>query len=325
MTAVPTVRRNALTLLGFAALVALPPIAQALDQIFYVSFASRVLIFALFASSLNLLIGVGGMLSFGHAAFFGAGGYTVAILSHELSLGTQRLLPGSDEAWIVWPLSIVAAAALALVVGAISLRTRGAYFIMITLAFAQMLYYVFVSLRRYGGDDGLSVVDRSKIPGLDLHDDVQFYYVVLAIFVILLFLLSRLIRSRFGAVIAGVRQNEARMEAIGYPVYRYKLACFVIAGGIAGLAGALAVNQAGFASPGLMHWMQSGSVMVMVILGGVGKLYGGLLGAAALLLLEELLSDYTQHGALVVGVLLLAVVFFAPRGIAGVFGARDGR
>ena len=314
-------RHNFPALLVLAALIALPPVAQALDQTFYIGFASRVLIFALFASSLNLLIGTGGMLSFGHAAFFGAGAYTVAIFAHELSLGAQSLLPGSNNALIVWPLAMAVSAALALVFGAISLRTRGAYFIMITLAFAQMLYYVFVSMKRYGGDDGLSLA-RSKLPGLDLGNDTTFYYVVLALFTIVLLLLGRLIASRFGMVLQGIRQNEARMEAVGYAAYHYKLAGFVIAGAIAGLAGALSANQSGFASPNLMHWMQSGIVMVMVILGGLGSRYGGTVGAAAFLLLEEVLSDYTQHGALALGLLLLVVVFFAPRGIVGLFERR---
>ena len=312
-------RRNFPVLLILVLLISLPPVVQALDQAFYIGLASRIMIFALFASSLNLLIGTGGMLSFGHAAYLGAGAYTVAILAHELSLGAESLLPGTDSALVVWPIAVVVGALMALVIGAISLRTRGAYFIMITLAFAQMIYYVFVSLQRYGGDDGFSLPGRSRLPGVDLENDVAFYYVVLAFFVVLLFLLGRLIDSRFGAVIRGIKQNESRMEAIGYPVYRYRLTCFVIAGGIAGLAGALLVNQSGFASPHLMHWMQSGSVMVMVILGGVGSRYGGAAGAAVLLLLEEMLSDHTEHWPLVLGLLLLAVLFFAPRGVAGLW------
>lgn len=314
-----TLRRSWAILLALAALVMLPLLATMLDQIFYVSFLTRILIFALFASSLNLLIGLGGMVSFGHAAYFGAGAYTVAILSYEMSLGADAVLPGSNSALIAWPLAALVGAALAFVVGAISLRTRGSYFIMITLAFAQMLYYVFVSLQRYGGDDGISLTTRSHLPGVDLYSDIHFYYTVLVIVVVLLFVLQRLIGSRFGTVVDGLRQNEDRMEAIGYHAYRYKLTCFVIAGGLAGLAGALAVNQTGFASPGLMHWMQSGIVMVMVIIGGVGRLYGGAAGAAVLLLLEEVLSEHTQHWSLVLGVLLLVVVFFAPRGIVGLF------
>lgn len=314
-----TLRRSWAILLALAALVMFPLLATMLDQIFYVSFLTRILIFGLFASSLNLLIGLGGMVSFGHAAYFGAGAYTVAILSYEMSLGADAVLPGSSSALIAWPLAALVGAALAFVVGAISLRTRGSYFIMITLAFAQMLYYVFVSLQRYGGDDGISLTTRSHLPGVDLYSDIHFYYTVLVIVVVLLFVLQRLIGSRFGTVVDGLRQNEDRMEAIGYHAYRYKLTCFVIAGGLAGLAGALAVNQTGFASPGLMHWMQSGIVMVMVIIGGVGRLYGGAAGAAVLLLLEEVLSEHTQHWSLVLGVLLLVVVFFAPRGIVGLF------
>lgn len=315
-------RRGWAIFFTITALIVFPLVMLVLDQLFYVSFATRILIFALFASSLNLLIGVGGMVSFGHAAFFGAGAYTVAILSYEVSLGADAMLPGSDSALITWPLSALVGAVLALVVGAISLRTRGSYFIMITLAFAQMLYYVFVSLQRYGGDDGMSLTTRSRVPGVDLYSDIHFYYIVLAIVVVLLFVLHRLIGSRFGTVVDGLRQNEERMEAIGYHAYRYKLTCFVIAGGLAGLAGALAVNQTGFASPSLMHWMQSGIVMVMVIIGGVGRLYGGAVGAAVLLLLEEVLAEHTQHWALALGLLLLLVVFFAPRGIVGMVGRK---
>jgi branched-chain amino acid transport system permease protein len=206
------------------------------------------------------------------------------------------------------------------VIGAISLRTRGVYFIMITLAFAQMMYYVFISLKEYGGEDGLNLPTRSVVGlGLNLKDDTTFYYVVLVLFAATLFALHRLVNSRFGRVIAGIRENETRMEAIGFPTYKYKLACFVIAGAACGLAGALISNQANFVSPKLIEWTQSGSLMIMVILGGIGQLYGGAVGAAVLLILEEVLSAYTIYWQLPVGIALLAVVLFAPRGIAGAF------
>jgi branched-chain amino acid transport system permease protein len=208
---------------------------------------------------------------------------------------------------------------------------------MITLAFAQMLYYVFVSLKTYGGDDGLSLPGRSTVGGgVDLADDVTWYYVVLVLFAAVLYLMQRLVRSRFGRVIAAIRENEARAEALGYPVYRHKLACFVISGAIAGLAGALIANQGSYASPNLLHWIQSGTLMIMVILGGVGRLWGGFAGAAALLALEHLISDYPiawlqglapnyqEHGGLAVGIVLLAVVLYAPRGLAALFD-RDAR
>ena len=289
--------------------VIFPFAASALGGNYYVGFATRVMIYALAASSLNLLLGYGGMISFGHAAFFGAGAYTVAVLAQE----------GHVSALAAWPLAVAVSALCALVIGAISLRTRGLYFIMITLAFAQMLYYFFISLATYGGEDGINLAARSRLPGLDLNDDVVFYFAVLALLVGALYLLSRITASRFGAVLQGIRENEARMTALGYPTYRYRLVCFVIAGGIAGLAGALIANQSGFVSPNLLHWTQSGTLLVMLILGGVGLHYGGAAGAVALLLLEEVLSTYTGHWKLVLGSVLLLVVLRAPRGIGGWF------
>jgi branched-chain amino acid transport system permease protein len=310
------------TALTFVALLAFPLVMQAMDNLFYVSLASRVLIYAIAATSLNLVLGYGGMVSFGHAAFFGAGAYVVGILAAE----------GVSSAWVAWPAAVAVAALAALLIGALSLRTRGVYFIMITLAFAQMVYYVFVSLKAYGGDDGLSLPGRSTIgAGINLSDDLVWYYVVLALLAAVLYLLHRLVHSRFGRVIEAIRENEARAEAIGYPVYRYKLLCFVISGAVAGLAGALVANQSSYVSPSLLHWIQSGTLMIMVILGGVGRLWGGVIGAAGLLLLEHLIADYPvswlesllpnyqQHAGLGVGVVLLAVVIFAPQGIAGLF------
>jgi branched-chain amino acid transport system permease protein len=291
-----------------ALLVVFPLAAKHWHQLFYVSFASRIVIYALAATSLNLILGFGGMVSFGHAAFFGAGAYTVGILMAE----------GVDNAWLSWPLAMLAAALLALAIGAVSLRTRGVYFIMITLAFAQMMYYVFVSLRAYGGEDGLNLASRSRVGfGLQLADDLTFYYFTLAILAAALYLMRRLLRARFGQAIQAICENETRMEAIGFPVYRYKLICFAIAGAVAGLAGALMANQASFVSPSLLQWTQSGTLMVMVILGGVGNLYGGVLGALVFLVLEEVLSGYTIHWQLGVGAVLLIIVLYARQGLAG--------
>ncbi|MFC3106808.1 branched-chain amino acid ABC transporter permease [Undibacterium arcticum] len=282
--------------------------ANALGQEFYISLASRLMIFALAATSLNLILGFGGMVSLGHAAYFGAGAYTVGILMQY----------GVVSAWVSWPVALLVGALLALFIGAISLRTKGVYFIMITLAFAQMMYYVFVSLKAYGGDDGMSLAGRSKI-GVDLASDTTFYYVVLTVFAMALFLVYRLINSRFGRVVQAVRENETRMEAIGYPVFRYKLVCFVIAGALASLAGALLANQNMMVSPNLVHWTQSGSLMVMVILGGVGYFSGGIIGAVVMLMLEEILSGYTVHWQLILGLILLAVVLLLPNGLASLF------
>jgi branched-chain amino acid transport system permease protein len=301
-------------LLVLAAAGAFPLLMDAMAQPFYIGFATRILIYAMAAASLNLVLGYGGMVSFGHAAFFGAGAYIVGILAVE----------GVRSAWIAWPLAVAVAAATALAIGALSLRTRGVYFIMLTLAFAQMLYYVFVSLKAYGGDDGLSMPGRSTLGlGLDLARELSWYYVVLVLLAAVLYLLHRLVHSRFGRVIEAIRENPARTAALGYPVYRYQLACFVISGAIAGLAGALIANQTSYVSPSLLHWVQSGTLMIMVILGGVGRFWGGPVGAAALLALEEILSgspllgDYALYWQLPVGVVLLAAVLFAPQGLAG--------
>ena len=292
-----------------------PLVMHALDQHFYIAFATRVLIYAMAAASLNLVLGYGGMVSFGHAAFFGAGAYVVGIFAAE----------GVRSLWIAWPAAVLVAALAALLIGAISLRTRGVYFIMITLAFAQMMYYVFVSMKAYGGDDGLSMPGRSTGLGLELRNDFVWYYLVLGLLIIVLYLLHRLLGSRFGRVIEAIRENETRATAIGYPVYRYQLLCFVISGAIAGLAGALIANQTSYVGPALLHWVQSGTLMIMVILGGVGRFWGGPVGAVVLLALEELFSGspllgaYSLHWQLPVGIILLAVVLFAPWGIAGAF------
>ena len=301
---------RSLAIAGIVALALLAPALQALDQGYYIGFAARILIYAMAASSLNLILGNGGMLSFGHAAFIGAGAYTVGILAAE----------GVGSAWIAWPLAVVCAAAAALVIGAISLRTRGVYFIMITLAFAQMMYYILVSMKAYGGDDGLNLASRSAVGfGLDLKDEFTWYYTCLALLAMVLYLLNRMTAARFGRALEAIRENETRMEAIGFATYRHKLVAFVIAGAIAGLAGALLANQGSFVSPKLMHWTQSGTLMVMVIIGGVGHRYGGLIGALVLLGLEELFAEFTQYSQLGVGMVLLGIVLFAPQGIAGLF------
>ncbi|UUZ65026.1 branched-chain amino acid ABC transporter permease [Polaromonas sp. P1-6] len=289
-------------------MLAFPLAANALGQEFYVGVVSRLMIFALVATSLNLILGFGGMVSLGHAAYFGTGAYTVGILMQN----------GVLSAWISWPAAVLVGAVLALFVGLISLRTKGVYFIMITLAFAQMIYYVFVGLKAYGGEDGLSMTQRSEL-GVNLASDTTFYYVVLALISASLFFVYRLINSHFGRVLQAIRENETRMEAIGHPVFRYKLVCFVIAGALASLAGALLANQNLMVSPSLVHWTQSGSLMVMVILGGTGYFFGGVIGAIVMLMLEEILSGYTIHWQLILGGILLAVVLLLPNGLASLY------
>jgi branched-chain amino acid transport system permease protein len=293
--------------------VALPWVATALDQGYYIGLARRVMIFAIAAASLNFIMGFGGMVSLGHAAFVGLGAYTVAI----------AMAHGLTSAWIAWPLAMLVAATFALAIGAISLRTRGVYFIMITLAFAQMLYYLAVGLKQYGGEDGLNLPARSQVGfGIDLGHEPTLYWVVLALLAAVMLGANRAVDARFGRVLLGIRENEARMEAIGFPTFRYRLVAFTIAGAIAGLAGALIANHNLFVSPAAMHWTQSATLVVMVLLGGIGYRYGGLAGATALLLLEEFLAAFTDYWHLPLGLILLAIVFFAPRGIAGALSSR---
>ncbi len=315
-------RKTAFIGVGALLLLILPPVAQWIGEPYLVSLFSRILIYALAAVSLDLILGYGGMVSLGHAAFFGTGAYVTGILAFHSFEGTAIVswpfqIPGSESGLIVWPIAIVLSGVVAGIIGALSLRTSGMHFIMITLAFAQMLYYFFVSLEAYGGDDGLSLFSRNTFAGIDLGSDPHFYYLCLVLLGLFLFLAHRLVHSRFGMVIRGSRENERRMKALGFPTYRYKLACFVIAGAGAGLAGALIANQTEYVSPGLMHWTRSGEILIMVILGGMGTLFGPVLGAATLLLLEEILAIYTEHWLVYLGPFLIVVVLFARRGIYG--------
>ena len=287
------------------ALMALPFVANVFGEAFYIALATRILIFALAATSLNLILGFGGMVSFGHAAFLGVGAYTVAVLAQI----------GVVEAWVAWPAAMVVAGLFALLIGAVSLRTQGVYFIMITLAFAQMMYYLVVSFKAYGGDDGMSLPARSRIGFLDMFNDTHFYYATLLACVAVLVLTARVLNARFGHVLQAIRENEVRMQSLGYAVFRYKLCAFIMSGALAGLAGALLANQSGFVSPAMMQWSQSGMLMMMVILGGVGHLYGGVWGAIVFLLLEETLSHFTIHWQLGLGALLLMVVLLLPNGL----------
>jgi branched-chain amino acid transport system permease protein len=292
-----------------AALVAFPWVARALEEEFYISTASRIGVFAIAATSLNLVLGYGGLVSFGHAAFVGVGAYTVGVLIDG----------GVENGWVGFGAAILVAAAFSAVIGAVCLRTRGVYFIMITLAFAQMLFYLTNSVKAYGGDEGLSLMARSDFGlGLDLLDDTTFYYVVLFFLALVILLVHRLVNSRFGRVVRAMREDAVRAEAIGFPTYRYQLILFVISGALGGLAGALMANQQNYISPNLLHWTQSGTMMIMVILGGVGTLFGGALGALVLLVLEEVSADYTTHWQFYVGWVLLAAVLLAPRGLVSI-------
>ncbi len=325
--------RTVIVALVVAGLLLLPVYTTLSGNVFGLTLFTRIIIYALAAASLNLIMGYGGMMSFGHAAYLGIGGYAVGILAHE----------GIGSGFIQWPVALAASALFALVIGALSLRTRGVYFIMITLAFAQMAYYVASGLARYGGDDGLTIYKRSDFGGLiDLSNRVQFYYLCLGCLFGGIYLIWRIVNSRFGMVVQGLRSNERRMQAIGFPVNRYRLVCFVISGTICGLAGALLANNTDFVSPASMYWTRSGDLMVMVILGGMGSLFGPVLGTIAFLVLEEILPlvitlvctpfvgiaaarHAGEYWQLVFGPLLLLIVLFARGGIDGMLGrARRG-
>jgi branched-chain amino acid transport system permease protein len=324
-TAAALDRRAWVLVAGFLLLAAVPPIADAIGQPFLTNTFTRFVIYAIAAVSLDLILGFGGMVSFGHAAWFGLGGYVVAIAAFHAQEGSTLLgWGGSNEALVTWPLAIAVAALVALPIGALSLRTTGIHFIMITLAFAQMLFYLFVSLKVYGGDDGLAMARRNLLPGVDLRQATTFYYVCLGCLALWAGLCHRIVNSRFGLVLQGCRQSERRMAALGYPVYRYKLVAFVVAAAGAALAGALWANSARFVSPDMLAWIKSGELMIMVILGGLGTLHGAVLGAAVLLGLEQLLAGYTEHWMLILGPLLVAFVLFARHGLFGLLtGARD--
>jgi len=297
-------------------LAAVPPVAALLNQPFYLDLFRRIMIFAIAALSLNLILGYGGMISFGHAVFLGVGAYAVGVLAHH----------GIASGYVQWAVAIVASALVALAIGAISIRTSGVYFIMITLAFSQMLYYLGISIEEYGGDDGMRLTVRSQFAGLvSLDDATAFYYLVFGLLVLFMFLVHRLVNSRFGMVIRAARSNEARTRAIGFSPYAYRLTAFVIAGAMCGVAGALLVNQTSYLTPEFMNWTRSGELMFMVILGGIGTTLGPVLGAAVLLLLEDFLSGWTVHWQIILGPLLVLAVLFAKRGLAGLLpgGGRD--
>ncbi len=300
--------RNIVVALLLVALVLLPVYSQLAGDRFLLTLFTRIIIMALAAVSLNLILGFGGMMSFGHAVYLGIGGYAVGMLAKE----------GIFSGFIQWPVAIGASALFALIVGALSLRTRGVYFIMITLAFAQMAYYVVSGIARYGGDDGLTIYKRSEfIDPVNLSNKTQFYYICLAILFAAIYFVWRLVNSRFGMVIQGARSNDVRMRAIGFSPYWYKLTALVIAGVMCGLSGVLLANHTDFVSPSVMYWTRSGDLIIMVVLGGMGSVAGPVIGAVVLLVLEEVLSGITEYWHIILGPMLLLVVLFARGGIDG--------
>jgi len=296
-------RRSAL----FGVLTVLALAVPLLGETYYTRFATQIAILGMAALSVDLLLGYAGLITFGQAALFGVGAYAAGMLTDA----------GIGNALIVWPAATVVAMLFALVIGALSLRTSGFQFIMVTLAFAQMVYYGAQSLRAYGGDNGFILPRRNDVAGIALANHVTFYYVVLALLIVVAVFATRLVHSQFGLVIRGGRDNERRLAALGFPPYRYKLVVFTIAGGIAGLAGALIANHSSFVSPALMSWQMSGQLLAMVILGSAGTLIGPIFGAAIYLVFAQVLSDYTDHWMLFFGPLLVIRVLFIRDGVWG--------
>lgn len=288
-------------------LLAVPIYSNLAAEPFALTFFSRVLVFALAAISLNLILGYGGMVSFGHALYLGLGAYAVGLLAQN----------GITNGWVQLAATVVICALVGAVTGAISLRTSGIAFIMITLAFAQMFFYLFVSLKQYGGDDGLSIPARSDFGLFTLASPITLYYVTLALVLAVLFFTKRLVDARFGMVLRGCRINERRMKAMGFPSLRYKLSAYVLSSVLCGVAGMLYANLTGFASPAYMAWTLSGEIIVIVVLGGMGTVFGPLVGSLVLLLSEEVLKAFTEHWMMILGPLIVLVVLTARRGVYG--------
>ena len=293
---------------GVIALLALvPPIAAAIGEPYYVTLFTRILILALAAVGLNLILGYGGLVSFGHAMYIGIGAYAVGILGFY----------GIENGWIQIAVALAVGALVAVIIGIICLRTSGMAFIMITLAFAQMLYFLAISLKTFGGDDGLTINARSDFGLFSLKSNVALYYFAFVVLMLTLFGLSRLVRSRFGMVIRGSKVNERRMAALGFPMLRYKLTAYVISALVCVLAGVLLANLTKFAAPSYMAWQASGDLIVMIVLGGMGTVLGPVVGALALIVFEEILTSWTTHWMIVLGPVIVLIVLTAKKGLYG--------
>ncbi|MEO1609636.1 MAG: branched-chain amino acid ABC transporter permease [Pseudomonadota bacterium] len=308
--------QRGVTAIVLAVLIVLPPLAFLMGQTFWLDVATRLVILSIAAVSLNLVLGYGGMISFGHAAFIGIGAYAVGIPSYHALYGGFESAASHNGFWH-FALAIAVSAVFALITGAISLRTRGVHFIMITMAFGQMAFFAVLSLETYGGDDGLTIDTRSELPLISLDDPLQLYGFCLAMLFLALFMVHRIVNSRFGMVLQSARQNEERTCALGFNAYIYKLTAYVISGALCGVAGALLGNFTTFISPEMMDWTRSGELMFMVILGGAAHLFGPLIGTAVFLLLEEVLSRFTVHWHLPFGIMLVLAVLFMRGGLSG--------
>ena len=307
---------NTSVILIFLLLLAFAPlIIEWIDKPFYMDLVTRMVILAIAAVSLNLILGYGGMISFGHAAYIGIGAYSIGIPAYY----------GEYNGLFQLAITILACGIFSLITGYICLRTKGVYFIMITLAFAQMLFFALVSIEEYGADDGLVIDLRSELPfGFSLEDSTSLYYLCFSVLLLFLYITYRLVNSRFGMVVRGSANNDSRMQSLGFPTYRYRLLCFVVAGIMCGIAGWLLGNFTNFISPEMMDWTRSGELIFMVVLGGAGSIFGPVLGTAAFILIEEMLSGFTVYWQLYFGLFLVGVVLFARGGLAGILTKQSG-
>lgn len=323
-------RDTSISVFSLLLLASVALLAQWLDEPYIITLATKVCILGMAGVGLNLALGYGGLVSFGHAAFFGIGGYVAGILaSHALNyepiMESPWLLEGTTRMLVIWPIAALVCGLFAWLIGALSLRTSGVYFIMITLAFAQMIYYFAISWPSYGGEDGLSVYLRSTFPGLNTMTGIHFFAIAFVWLMLAMGLSSRLVQSRFGLALQAARQNPIRVSAVGISPYKVQLTAFVISGVITGIAGALYTDLNRFVSPSVLSWHTSGEIMVFVILGGVSRLAGPLLGAAVFIILEQTLGGWSENWQFWLGAVLIVVVLYGRGGIIGLLDRSSAR
>ncbi len=314
-------RTTWITIIVMGLLAILPPIFLWIGNPFYLDLATRLVILAIAAVSLNLILGYGGLVSFGHAAYIGIGAYAVGIPVYHETYGGFDAVASYGGAFHIL-LAVAISAVFALITGAICLRTKGVYFIMITMAFAQMAFYLFLSLEEYGGDDGLVIDIRSELPLVNLDNPLQLYAIAYVALVGAMLIVHTIVNSRFGMVLQGAKGNNERLVTLGYNTYLYRLTAYVISGAMCGLAGALLGNFTTFISPDMMGWSRSGELMFMVILGGTATPLGPVLGSTVFILVEEVLSSITVYWHLPFGLMLMGVVLFARGGLMGLLKRR---
>ncbi len=308
--------------------ILIPLWAYLADEPFTITLMTRAVIFALAAVGLNLALGIGGLVSLGHAVFFGLGGYAMGVLAHHAQTFTAVaewpfLIEGTKSMPVIWLVAVVISSLAALLIGILSLRTTGVYFIMITLAFGQMFFFFSISWSEYGGEDGLSIYVRNSFPGLNTLDPIQFYGLCFAILCVVLFMMARLFKSPFGLALNAARQTPERVETVGLNATRLKLVAFVVSGAVTGLAGALFADLNRFVSPTMFSWQLSGEIIVFVIIGGVGRLFGPVVGAGVFVALEHFLGGLSEFWHIYLGALLLAIVLFGRGGVIGILSGRE--